>query len=192
MRIENTFFCLKNDKVALYPFSYDELNSASYLKWMNDFDIVKTIGRNDYLMPVSHQKLIQYVEGINTETTLFLAIYYNENGIEEVKSKNTFVGTLKIYDIDFNHRRASLGILVGEKQFWGKSIASQAINLANSYIFNKLNFQKITAGCYSTNTGMKKAFEKNGFILEGVLKNHFFDSEIFQDICLVACFKGKP
>lgn len=189
MSLENIFFCLKNNKIALYPFSNDELNSPSYLKWMNDFDIVKTIGRNDYLMPVSHQKLVQYVQGINTETTMFLAIYYNEKGVEEGKEKNNFVGTLKIYDIDFIHKRASIGILVGEKVFWGKNIATQAIALADEYILNKLHLNKITAGYLASNIGMKKAFEKNGYIQEGELKKHFFDSEVFQDTILVAKFK---
>lgn len=185
--VENSFFCLSGSRVSLFSFEDRELNSDSYLRWMNDRENVKTIGRNDYLLPVNIEKLRAYVNGLDRNKTAFLAIYYSDNATElKDKTQMKFVGTLKIYDIDFESKKASIGIMVGERTLWGKGIASEAIKLACNYCFQTLNFHKVCAGYFQTNTGMAKAFSKNGFEIEGVLKEHFFDLEKYQNVVLVA------
>lgn len=151
---------------------------------MNDADITRTIGRFDYLFPVSRAKLIEYFEGIDIDREIFLAIHASRSdGTPE------FAGTLKIYDIDYLARRASLGILVGDKAQWGKGIASAAIRLACSYILDELGFDKVTAGYLATNTAMQRAFEKSGFVIEGVLKKHLFFRGHLVDHVFVGKFK---
>lgn len=181
---ENTFFCLSGKRVSLYPFEDTELYSSHYLKWMNDIENVKTIGRNDYLLPVSQDKLKEYVHGLDKYKTAFFGIYFIESGVS-IKEKMQFVGTFKIYDIDFQSRKASFGIMVGERGLWGKGIASEAIQIASDYCFSTLNFHKLCAGYLESNTGMAKAFKKNGFEVEGVLKDHFYDLEKFHNVVLV-------
>lgn len=180
----NTFFCLSGSRVSLFPFESEELESPSYLKWMNDIENVKTIGRNDYLLPVDQEKLRQYVQGLDKTKTAFFGIYFSDKSVGE-KSKMSFVGTFKIYDIDFQSRRASFGIMVGERSLWGKGIASEAIQIAAEYCFNTLNCHKVTAGYLESNTGMAKAFKKNGFEVEGVLKDQFYDLQKFHNVVLV-------
>lgn len=190
--LENEYFTLQGPRVSLFPFEETELNSSSYLKWMNDRENVKTIGRNDYLLPVGIEKLRAYVAGLDRTKTVFLGIYFSDSNttLDRInKSKMRFVGTLKIYDIDFESKKASIGIMVGERTLWGKGIASEAISLACDYCFNTLNFHKVCAGYFESNTGMSKAFAKNGFVVEGVLKEHFFNLEEFINIVLVAKIK---
>lgn len=186
---ENIFFCLKGSRIALFPFEESEISSPLYLRWMNDPENVKTIGRNDYLLPVSAEKLRAYVEGLDKTTTAFLAIYFSES-VQNAKKNMQFVGTLKIYDIDFQSRKASIGIMVGERSLWGKGIASEAIKLAVDYCMEKLHLRKVCAGYMENNVGMARAFAKNDFVVEGVLKEHFFDMQKFHNVVLVAKIKG--
>ena len=176
--------------MTLFPFESEELNSSDYLNWMNDYENVKTIGRNDYLLPVDQEKLRQYVSGLDKAKVAFFGIYFSEDGIFE-KQKMSFVGTFKIYDIDFLSRKASFGIMVGNRTLWGKGIATEAISIATEYCFTKLNCHKLTAGYLESNTGMAKAFRKNGFEIEGVLKDHFFDLHQFHNIVLVGKLRDK-
>ena len=87
-------------------------------------------------------------------------------------------------------RRASLGILIGERKEWGKGHAQRAIRLASRYIFDVLGLNKIAAGYVSTNAGMARAFEKNGFVKEGILKQHVFCCGGLVDHVLVGKFRG--
>lgn len=180
-------FSLHEGSISLYPFGQKELYSDEYLKWMNDPDITSTIGRFDYLMPVSRKKLIDYYSSLNPETEVFLAIYAADN----LKRKGRFVGTLKIYDIEKLSQRASLGIAIGDKQSWNKGFASMAIAAASRYIFNVLGFRKITAGYLAKNIGMEKAFLKNGYEVEAVFKKQVFSAGDLVDHVFVCKFREK-
>lgn len=187
MKEYKTHFCLQGIPIFLYPFTYSECCSEEYLKWMNDPAITKTLGRFDYLMPVNRKKLIKYYREINVENTIFFAIYHSEDSLH--KNEQQFIGTLKIMDIDFIAKRASIGVMIGDKAKWGKGFATKAIEIASSYIFNNLGFRKITAGYIARNIGMEKAFLKNGFEIEAIFKEQLFFEGEFIDHIFVCKFR---
>lgn len=172
-------FLLREGDVILRPFGRGELMSAEYLRWMNDPAVTRTIGRFDYLMPVSRAKLVQYFADIDTDSTLFLAIH----------RRGRFVGTLKLYDFDPLARRASLGIMVGP-QAWGRGVATAAIRAACKYVFDVLGFSKVGAGYLASNVGMHKAFAKNGFRIEGRLRDQVFFQGRLEDHIFVGKFRN--
>ena len=59
---------------------------------------------------------------------------------------------------------------IGEKDCWGKGLATDAIGLVAQFAFDVLGLYKLNAGTYAGNVGSQKALEKNGFVREGVLK----------------------
>lgn len=79
------------------------------------------------------------------------------------------------------HSYAEIGLLIGEKQCWGKGYGSEAIGLVLEYAFKNLNIHRLTAGAYANNLGSIKAFEKNGFIIEGTYRNHVLHNGVFVD-----------
>ncbi len=182
-----TAFCLHDDSIFLYPFTKKELYSECYLRWMNDPIVTKTLGRLDYLMPVTRKKLIAYYHNLDFQYTIFLAIYHLEKDGNEKK----FIGTLKILDMDFIARRASIGIMIGDRASWGKNFATRAIGIASNYIFDVLGFRKITAGYIANNVGMEKAFLKNGFQIEARFKEHLIFDGKFVDHVFVCKFRDN-
>ncbi|MBR4820433.1 GNAT family N-acetyltransferase, partial [bacterium] len=49
----------------------------------------------------------------------------------------------KIGSINSYHKYADVGFLIGEKDYWGKGIATEAIKLATDFAFNTLGLQTI-------------------------------------------------
>lgn len=176
-------FLLSGQRVELRGFGDKELYSKEYLQWCNDFDVIKKIGRDDYNLPVTRKMLVEYVNGLPYGRATMFAIYFKET------KEPRFVGTLKLYDIDMVSRRASIGIMVGDREAWGKGIGTEAINLIVNHVFTRLHFHKVTAGYQSENAAMAKSFERAEFVKEGILKNHTYTDGAFQDIVLVARFK---
>ena len=80
-----------------------------------------------------------------------------------------------------------MSLFIGEKAIWGKGYATEAIALASEYAFNGLNLHKLSAGFYAANIGSIKAFQKNGFIQEGLRKNH----RIYQGAYVDEVLMGK-
>lgn len=172
-------FLLREGAVTLRPFGRRELMSAAYLRWMNNPAVTRTIGRFDYLLPVSRAKLVAYFREIDSDSTLFLAIHL----------KARFVGTLKLYDLDPLARRASLGILVAPEA-WGRGVATAAVRAACRYVFDVLGFHKVGAGYLASNIGMHEAFARNGFRVEGRLRRQVFFEGRLEDHIFVAKFRN--
>jgi ribosomal-protein-alanine N-acetyltransferase len=116
-------------------------------------------------------------------------------GIFDV-SKSKHIGNIKIGSISDVHKRADVGLIIGEKLFWGKGIATEAIGLVTKFAFEKLELNKLYAGMYSTNVGSYKAFIKAGYEKVAQLRNHacfegsFVDS-IMVDITKQEYYKNK-
>jgi len=82
------------------------------------------------------------------------------------------IGNIRISEINFKHKFATIGIIIGLKSFWSKGIATEALNLSKEYFFKELKLRKFVAGIYANNTGSIKAFKNVGFEIIGTYKKH--------------------
>jgi RimJ/RimL family protein N-acetyltransferase len=53
--------------------------------------------------------------------------------------------------------------MIGNKQYWGKGIATEIVGLVSNYGFNRLNLNKLYAGVVDGNVGSSKALLNNGY-----------------------------
>ncbi|MFA6260118.1 MAG: GNAT family N-acetyltransferase [Bacteroidia bacterium] len=143
-----------------------------YYNWLNDPEI------NQFLetryVPRSLENIRAFVKSMDGNShEVFLAICD--------KATDKHIGNIKLGPINWIHRYADISLLVGDKSYWGKGIATEAIRLVTEFAFYRLNLHKVKAGCYAENVGSKKAFEKVGFVLEGVMKKQWILNGEFQD-----------
>ena len=156
--------------------------NEDYYKWMNDSDV------NQYLetrfIPQSLENIKQYVLSMDGKSDeIFLAICSKEN--------NKHIGNIKVGPINWYHRFADISLLIGDKDYWGKGYATEAIKLMSDFAFKILNLHKLKAGCYADNLGSKKAFEKAGYKFESQVKEECYFNGKYQDgIILVLINKG--
>lgn len=95
------------------------------------------------------------------------------------------VGNIKLGPIDRRHGLAEVGILLGEKAAWGQGLASAAIARVADIAYEELGLRKLSAGCYASNVGSARAFEKAGFALEGRRPQHFLLDGRPEDLLLL-------
>ena len=94
------------------------------------------------------------------------------------KESEKHIGNIKLGNIHPVHKYADIGLIIGDKSYWGQGIATNAISLVSKYAFNNLNLRKVFAGVYENNIGSIKAFEKCGFKKAYVKKDtYFFDGK---------------
>ncbi len=99
------------------------------------------------------------------------------------------VGSIGVFQKDDVYSKsAELGYLLGE-EFWGKEIMTCAIKQLCITAFEKLDIIRIFAEPYAHNVGSRKALEKAGFILEGVMKNSICKNGVIFDSCMYALLK---
>lgn len=140
--------------------------SMEYVDWLNNPLI------NQFL-EVRHQKVTldtqrEFVSDINNSTDSSLFGMY--------LSEDLMIGTIKIGPINPAHGSAQIGILIGAIEHHGKGLGTEAIG-GLCATFKKANLlRKANAGVLAPNLGSLKAFEKNGFVREGLRFQQYLDS----------------
>ena len=81
---------------------------------------------------------------------------------------------------DVYKKSAELGYWIGE-YYWGKGIATKAVELITKYGFEKLQIIRIYSSVFENNIASMKVLEKNGFLREGVFKKAVVKNEIIMD-----------
>ena len=100
------------------------------------------------------------------------------------KKSQTPVGTVDLFDYDFIHQRAAIGILV-DTPFRRKGYGEEILNLSADYAFNVLHLNQLYAYIPVSNTASFNLLCKCGYIQSGLLKSWFKTSEGFEDTYLM-------
>ena len=174
----NNYF-LSGDRIYLRDVRLSDANET-YCGWMSDPDVTQYLESRFY--PNGMEELQRYVEHLRDDRNQpFFAIC--------LKNQDRHIGNIKLGPINWIQRHADVGIIIGEKDCWGKGYATDAIELVRDYAFGTLNLHKLTAGCYLPNQGSVRAFEKAGFAVEGVRKSHYSCKEEYVDAILLGIVK---
>lgn len=157
-----------------------ELVTDRYVGWLNDPDV------NRYLESRFVRHRIEDVRTfvsaqLSSDAILMLGIRSRE--------LDRHVGNIKLGPVNRWHGLGEIGIMIGDRDAWGKGIATEAIALMTRIGFEELGLRKITAGCYRSNTGSQRAFERAGFAVEAVRRAHFLLEGRPEDAVLLGCLR---
>ncbi len=169
----------KGERIYLREVRMSDVNQ-NYYTWLNSPET------NQYLesryVPQSLENISNYVKSRDGKIDeVFFAICWKNN--------QKHIGNIKLGPVNWIHRRADIGLLIGDKEYRGRGVATEAIQLVVEYAFNILNLHKITAGSHCTNIGSVKAFQKAGFVIEGERKKHSFINGKYVDTVLWGLLK---
>jgi RimJ/RimL family protein N-acetyltransferase len=127
--------------------------TSVYLNWINSPD-------NKYI-DFSNQKrskdeIISYVEQRSkSKVALFFGIFLNDSG--------RHIGNIKYEPIDTSTKQATMGILIGDKNWRGKGVAVEVIKISSIWLHKNMGIEKILLGVNTDNTSAIKAYKKIGF-----------------------------
>jgi [ribosomal protein S5]-alanine N-acetyltransferase len=155
--------------------------TEGYHAWLNDPEVTHHL--ESRFFPNSVETLQRYVaKQLEDRDSLFLAIVLKEG--------HRHIGNVKLGPINWIHRLADIGILIGETDCWRKGYATETIRLLADHAFKELNLHKLTAGCYATNPASAAAFLHAGFIQEGVRKEHYYSGGVYTDLTLMGLIRA--
>ncbi|MEJ2249886.1 MAG: GNAT family protein [Candidatus Lokiarchaeota archaeon] len=141
-----------------------------YAKWLNDPEVRK-FARGVLPLRVQYiKKRFEPNEQQGTPNFVVMNIWH--------KRDKKPIGIIGLGEINWFNRWANAFIEIGEKDYWGKGIASEATELLLQYAFEELNLNKVAGKVIIDNVGSWKVAEKVGFRFEGILeKESYMDGE---------------
>lgn len=155
---------LESKNIFLRPLSKED-GFDNYANWLNDQETTLFIGSGKF--PSTIEGLRGYIDFYNkSKDGMLLGIF--------LKKSSKHIGNITLHQISWKDRHAEIGIIIGDKKSRGKGYATEAVRLVADHAFNKLNLRKLYTGMIKGNEASKRAFEKVGFKVEGVLRGHFY------------------
>jgi diamine N-acetyltransferase len=171
---------LKGDKIFLR--AVEPSDATKLMLWENNPKHWKV---TDTEVPFSlHgiQQLIEQQQHIRSTGQLRLMICLAES--EEP------VGAIDLYDADFRHGKAAVGILIGEESDRNKGYASESLSLLIDFARDFLDLHNLYCSVQANNLESLTLFDKAGFIRVGLRKEWFLVRGYrIDEICFQLCLK---
>jgi RimJ/RimL family protein N-acetyltransferase len=172
------------EKVALGPRRRELV--PLYTKWINDFEAVRGLGVG--MRPTTREAEEEWYERTSKgDRDAGFTIYE--------RATMRPIGNAGLHGVDHRHRVAEFGILIGEKDCWGKGYGTEATALVLEYGFTALGLHSIMLRAYSFNERAIRAYTRAGFRLVGRWREaHRLGGQaydvVFMD-CLATEFQGQ-
>jgi len=169
---------LSGKKVNLRPFSKADIPIVT--RWINNPDI-REFG------------FIPFPQTEKQEDEWFNKLGANDKNVTlaiETK-RGVLIGSISIMGINWKDRVGSTGALIGEKEYWGKGLGTDAKMTLLDYAFNDLNLHKICSNVVASN---KRSFRYNlrcGYKIEGTRRKHKFIKGKYVDFVEFGIFKDE-
>jgi len=142
---------LETERLILKPLNMHFL-SQDYVNWMNDEKVNRHLeSGGDYTL----EKLSDYLEEVERHPKYFWAI--------NLKETKKHLGNIKIDPIDLDALSGEYGIMIGDRNAWGKGIAKEASKTVIDFCFKTLNLTQINLGVKKNNLKAISLYEKSGF-----------------------------
>ena len=167
---EQTAF-LHGDKIYLRPLERADLNER-YLGWLNDAEVTRYLETGSF--PTTMQDLEKFYQGVTgSRTEVIFAIVDRKS--------HRHIGNAKLGPINWVHRHALFGIMIGEKDFWGKGIGEEVTRLMVEYGFLRLNLNRIGLAVFAEHESAVRCYQAVGFKIEGKFREEMFSDGVYKD-----------
>ncbi|GGH11808.1 GNAT family N-acetyltransferase [Paenibacillus segetis] len=94
-------------------------------------------------------------------------------GIFTSNDEDKLVGIIEACDFNLKVNMVTIGYFLAET-YWGQGIASHALNRLLSFLFEEVGVNRVQAEVMPANEISKKVLLRNGFVLEGTLRQASF------------------
>ena len=157
-------------------------DAAAMSNWLNDDEVTRLLYQGLRPMSAAAVHDMWSRESLDSNT-ISLAVCRKED--------DEFVGTTGLYDLQWVMRSASFRVFIGDKLSWDRGIGTDCARLMLRYGFEKLNLNRIWLGVNAANERAVRAYEKAGFVREGLLRQEQFRNARYYDVVRMAVLRDE-
>lgn len=174
----------KTKKLLVREFTLTDIG-GNYLNWFYDQEVTQynPHGLFPYTLAQKRKFKGEIRNSIWPPTQLIWAVISLET--------DEHIGNVTLKSINWINHSAEFSCVFGEKKYWGKGYATEALSLLIDHGFNKLNLHRIWTGTAATNIGMIRVAKKLGMIKEGAFREATFLQGRYVDILTFGLLRSE-
>jgi RimJ/RimL family protein N-acetyltransferase len=151
----------------------------TFVRWFNDPEVRQYL---EMYLPMSRAEEEQWFEAyLKDNTSRIFAIVDADDGVT--------IGNVGLHGLDWKNRSATLGIVIADKEYWGRGYGSDAITTLLDFAFGEMNLHRIELSVYEFNQRAMRCYEKCGFRHEGRAREAFYRGGRYHDTFLMAILR---
>lgn len=172
---------LVGPRLYLRPLEESDV-TEDYVAWLNQEDITRFLETGKF--PTTPERVREFVRHFTGSTTdIGLAVILKEG--------DQHVGNVTLSRINWIHRNAETGLMLGRKDSWGQGYGGEALSLLLDYAFERLGLRKIIGHAVADNQTSIAMVQRLGFRIEGTLREHYFVAGTFHDGVILGLFQHE-
>lgn len=150
-------------------------------RWMGDPDATKFM-ETGWRPPTCSDISLVYKAADENDASIFI--------VEDLQTSRP-VGICGLYLIQWICRRAEFRILLGDDEFRGAGLGTDAALLLLEYAFTKLNLETVYLGVNVENKAAVKSYRKAGFVDEGVRRRLIYRNGKYYDVLMMSVLREE-
>jgi RimJ/RimL family protein N-acetyltransferase len=152
-----------------------------YKRWINDPEVADYLGTVGFPFNLKEER--QWVERSMTS---------GDSGAHFtiLTKKGKPIGNMALMDIDYTHRNAQLGIMIGEKAYWNRGYGTDAIDTLLEFAFSTLGLHKVELRLNVSNKRALACYKNCGFKLEGKKREQTFHRGKYCDELIMSILRS--
>ena len=159
---------LQGDRVRLRPLVSTDLRRC--VKWFSDPQIIHFLGRNSPVTLAEEERWFRDYER-RTDEQIFA-----------IEAEGAHVGNIGLHKIDRAHRKAEVGIVIGEPSLWSRGYGTEAMRIVLHYAFSSLGLNKVSLDVLEYNERAIRTYGRLGFSREGVHREDVYKDGRFVHV----------
>ena len=169
---------LVGTKIYLRPLEEDD--AAVCHPWLNDPEVWRALAVRG--RPNTEARSREYIRALDPTRDQVFAIVTRED--------EQYVGNCGLHAIDAVDRHATLGIVIGRKECWGRGFGTEAVRLLCGHAFQTLNLHKVCLASYASNGRGLRMYASVGFRVEGRRRDQVFIEGRWVDEVVLGLLAG--
>jgi|SRR5262245_19866528 len=146
----------------------------AYLRWFADMEVTRYLRTRH---PPSLRQDEAFLENAARDPDKVLWAIVLKEG-------DALIGAAVLEKISWRNRDAESGIMIGDRRYWRRGYATEAMELRTAYAFTELGLRKVWTGVELPNVGSRRALERAGYRQCGLARRHFFTNGEWHDVWL--------
>jgi RimJ/RimL family protein N-acetyltransferase len=165
----------EGEKVRLAPLNVERhLDNA--VSWLNDPEVTQYLLVGD--MPITRLGEKEYFSAADKTSQTNVAW-----AIETLDGVH--IGFSGVHQINWQHRSATTGTIIGDKTYWRHGFGSDAAQIRSRYCFDVLGLRLLLSGCIAENVGSHRMLTGVGYVEYGRLAERFWKRGAFREEILL-------
>lgn len=168
---------LRGERVLLTPLHFE--NIYKHFEWNNDPEL----NRLENELPYEKEAFGAFKARF--EQMVYHPVPQNRD-FEIHAADGTLIGLAYAVDISVHNHHCTVGITIGDRDFWGSGCGCESLELLLQYCFDELGMHRVTAETFEYNEAWRTLVQDAGFKRDGVERDYlyrdgeYWDKEVYS------------